>query len=234
MQVRQRSGARAGGRSGTATLTVEEPPPVVDQIEVSPSTATIDEGGTQRFTATARTSGGDEISGLDFIWTSSNESVVTIDSSTGLATGKRAGSTPTPVTITASAEGKMDTATLTVNPVIDRVEVSPSSATTDEGSTRRFSATAYTSYGVAISNASFTWESSNRSVATINSSTGIARGERAGATPTQVTIRARAGGKSDTATLTVRPVVSRVTVSPSAPSIEVGETQLFSATAYTS
>ena len=225
--------ARAGVRSGTATLTVEEPPPVVDRIEISPSNATIDEGDTQRFTATARTSGGEVINGVDFTWTSSNESVATISSS-GVATGVRAGTSPTQVTITANADGKSDTATLTVRPVISRVAVSPPSATINEGSTHDFDATAYTSYDVAISNVSFTWESSNTSIATINSSSGLARGERAGATPSQVTITARAGDKSDTATLTVRPVISRVLVSPPSATINEGSTHDFNATAYTS
>ena len=225
--------ARAGGRSGTATLTVTEPPPVVDRIEVSPSNATIDEGNTQQFTATARTSGGEVINGVDFKWTSSNESVATISSS-GVATGVRAGTSPTQVTITANADGKSDTATLTVRPVISRVAVSPPSATINEGSTHDFDATAYTSYNVAIQNVSFMWESSNTSIATINSSSGLATSVRAGSIPTTVTITARAGGKSDTAMLTVRPVIDRVLVSPPSATINEGSTHDFNATAYTS
>ena len=231
--------ARAVGRTGSATLTVTESPPlVVATIEVSPSSASIDEGGMQQFAATAKTSDGEVVSGVSFSWDSGNESVATIDGSSGVATGVRAGATPTQVTITASAMGESGTATLTVRPVVDRVEVTPSSATIDEGGdTQQFSATAYTSYGVAIQNVPFTWSSDNTSVATINSSTGEARGVRAGSSPTDVTITAREGGsgKSDTATLTVRPVIDRVTVTPSTATInEGGATQQFSATAYTS
>ena len=231
--------ARAVGRTGSATLTVTESPPlVVATIEVSPSSASIDEGGMQQFAATAKTSDGEVVSGVSFSWDSGNEPVATIDGSSGLATGVRAGATPTQVTITASAMGESGTATLTVRPVVDRVEVTPSSATIDEGGdTQQFSATAYTSYGVAIQNVPFTWSSDNTSVATINSSTGEARGVRAGSSPTDVTITAREGGsgKSDTATLTVRPVIDRVTVTPSTATInEGGATQQFSATAYTS
>ena len=228
--------AREGGRTGSATLTVTEPPPeVVDSIEVSPSMASIDEGGTQRFTATAKTSDGEVISDVIFSWDSSNESVATISSS-GVATGVRAGATSTQVMVTASAMGKSGMATLTVRPVIDRVEVTPSSATIDEGgNTQQFSATAYTSYDVAIQNESFAWESNNTGVATVNSSSGLATSVRAGSTPTTVTITARAGGKSDTAMLTVRPVIDRVAVSPPSATInEGGNTQSFSATARTS
>ena len=39
--------------SEPVTVTVTEPPPVVDRVAVSPSTASIEEGETQRFTATA-------------------------------------------------------------------------------------------------------------------------------------------------------------------------------------
>ena len=229
--------ARAGGRTGSGTLRVTEPPPlVVSTIEVSPSSASIDEGGMQQFTATAKTSDGRVVSGVSISWDSGNEPVATIDGSSGLATGVRAGATPTQVTITASAMGESGTATLTVRPVIDRVEVTPSSATIDEGGdTQQFSATAYTSYGVAIQNVPFSWSSSNESVATVNSSTGEARGVRAGSSPTDVTITASVGDKSGMATLTVRPVIDRVEVTPSSATIdEGGDTQQFSATAYTS
>ncbi len=229
--------ATADGVAGSATLAVTEPPPpppTIASISVSPSNATIEEGDTQRFSATARTSGGRVISGVSFTWTSSRESVATISSS-GLARGVSAGST----TIRASAGGRSGTASLTVTEpppppqVVDRVTVDPSSATIDEGGTRQFVATAFTADNDDIVNASFTWESSNESVATISAS-GQATGARAGSSPIQVTITATADGKSGTATLTVRPAVSRVSVSPSSRSIEVGDTQLFSATAYTS
>ena len=220
--------ATADGISGTAMLTVE---PVIARVEVSPKTATINEGATRMFSATAFTSYDVAIQAVDFWWTSSNDSVATISSS-GLAIGVRSGSRPLDVTITASAEGKTDTATLTVEPVVSRVAVRPSSATIDEGKTRRFRATAYTSYDVAIQNINFSWSSSNMSVATISSS-GLARGVNAGST----TIRARAGGRSGTATLTVTeppPVVAVVRVDPTSPSIEEGDTQRFTAAAFTS
>ncbi|MDE2889522.1 MAG: Ig-like domain-containing protein, partial [Gemmatimonadota bacterium] len=117
-----------------------------------------------------------------------------------LATGVDAGST----TIRATVDGKSGTATLKVTepppprPVVDRVSVSPSSASIEEGKTQQFSATAYTSDNVAISGKTFTWSSSSTSVATVNSS-GLATGVDAGST----TIRATVDGKSGTATLTV-------------------------------
>ena len=224
--------ARAGGRSGTATLTVR---PVISRVEVTPATAMIDEGGdTQGFSATAYTSYDVAITGASFTWESGNTGVATISSS-GLATGVRSGSTPTDVTITATANGKSDTAMLTVRPVISSIEVAPKTATIDEGGdTQQYSATAHTSYNVAITGVSFAWSSGNTGVATINSSSGLATSVRAGGTQTNVTITARVGVKSGTATLTVRPVISSIEVSPSTASVEEGETKQFNAAAMTS
>ena len=216
--------------SEPVTVTVAELPPVVDRVTVEPSTASIEEGETRRFTAKAYTSDNEVISGKTFTWTSSRPSVATISSS-GLARGRNAGST----TIRASVDGKSDTAMLTVTeppPVVARVTVSPSTASIEEGETRRFTARAYASDDQVIPGKNFRWTSSRTSVATISSS-GLARGVNAGST----TIRASVDGKSDTAMLTVTeppPVVARVTVSPSTASIEEGETRRFTARAYAS
>ena len=186
--------------SGTAALTVTEPPPVVASVTVSPSSASIEEGETQRFTATALESDGTVISGKTFAWTSSNSSVATINSS-GLATGRNAGTT----TIRATADGVSGTAALTVTeppPVVASVTVTPASATIEEGETQRFTATALESDGTVISGKRFTWSSSMTSVVTVSPSSGTATtatGVDAGST----TITATVDGKSGSATLTV-------------------------------
>ena len=222
--------ATVDGVSGTASLTVTEPPPVVARVALSPSSVSIEEGGTQQFGATAYDSDNTMISGKTFTWTSSSTSVATVNAS-GLATGVDAGST----TITATVDGVSGTATLTVTespPVVARVALSPSSVSIEEGGTQQFGATAYDSDNTMISGKTFVWTSSSTSVATVNSS-GLATGVDAGST----TITATVDGVSGTATLTVTespPVVARVAVSPSSVSIEEGGTHRFSATAYDS
>lgn len=230
--------------SEAVTVTVSEPPPVVDRVTVTPSSTSIEEGDTRRFTATAYTADDAEIPGKTFTWSSSDETVATVGTN-GLATGVSAGE----ATITATADDVSGTATLTVTepppppppppePMVATVTVLPSSATIEEGETRQFRATARTADGTSISDVSFSWSSSDEMVATISTS-GLATAVNAGST----TITATADGVSGTATLRVTeppppppppPVVDRVTVSPSSPSIEVSETQQFSATAYES
>jgi uncharacterized protein YjdB len=84
------------------------------------------------------------------------------------------------------------------NPSITTVTVTPASSTTFTGGTRTFTAVARDAAGNVVT-ATFTWASSDTSVATVDVSTGIARGVKPGST----TITATAGGVSGTASLNV-------------------------------
>ena len=66
--------------------------PAIARIEVSPSSATINAGAQQQFTARAFDAGNNEVPGVIFAWQSSNTTAATIEPS-GLATGQSAGST---------------------------------------------------------------------------------------------------------------------------------------------
>ncbi len=87
--------------------------PAIARVEVSPSSATIDTGAQQQFTARAFDFGNNELPGVIFSWQSSNTSVATIDPN-GLATGQAAGAAE----IRATGRGVQSApAVLTVNPV---------------------------------------------------------------------------------------------------------------------
>ena len=81
----------------------------VTAVEVSPSSATINKDETQQFTYSVKDQNGDEMSDVSVTWSSSDETVTTIDAS-GLATGAGAGS----ATITATAESISGTASISV------------------------------------------------------------------------------------------------------------------------
>jgi len=85
------------------------PPPTLSKVEVIPTSASILEGQTQQFTATAVYSDGStqDVTG-QAAWSSSDPAVATV--AAGLATGVGAGS----ATIQAAYEGKDGQATLTV------------------------------------------------------------------------------------------------------------------------
>lgn len=79
------SGGGSGDESGDST-----PSPTVTAVSVSPSSATAKVGETFRFSAAARDSKGNVVTGADVKWTSSDPSVASV-SSTGLATARSAG-----------------------------------------------------------------------------------------------------------------------------------------------
>lgn len=113
-------------------------PPKVATISVSPASPSIVAGATQQFTATAKDSGGNTITGVTFTWASGTTTVATINSS-GLATAVSAGTSQ----ITASASGVTspnDTLTVT-NPPAIAVSVSPTNPTVVLNATQQFTAT---------------------------------------------------------------------------------------------
>ena len=108
----QITAASGGVTSIAVTLTVT--PGAVATITVSPSSPSITVSGTQQFTAVAKDSAGDTISGLTYTWASSAAGVATIDSSSGIATGISTGTTY----ITAASGGITSTQDLlTVTPL---------------------------------------------------------------------------------------------------------------------
>ncbi len=220
--------ATSGLISGTASVTVTLPAPVLTSIDVSPSTASVETGETQQFTATAYDQYDAVMESITFTWSSSNETVGTINSG-GLFSAASSGST----TITATSGLISGTASVTVTlpePVLTRIEVNPSTASVEAGQTQQFSATGYDQYDAVMESITFTWSSSNETVGTINSG-GLFSAVSQGAT----TVNATSGLISGTASVTVtlpEPVLTRIEVSPSTASVETGETQQFSATAY--
>ncbi|MDX6693123.1 MAG: hypothetical protein QOF02_726 [Blastocatellia bacterium] len=181
-------------------------------IIVSPSSATIVVGGHQQFTARAFDPNTNEIPGVIFTWTSSDPSVASIDQN-GLATGLAPGTT----SIRASARGTQSgPATLTVNDVqrvLTRIDLTPASATIPVSGTQQFTARAFDQNNNEITGTTFTWASSDPTVATIDQN-GLATGLSPGAT----FITASSGSvTSNQATLNVVPatfVINEVLADP--------------------
>ncbi len=128
---------RASGhsvQSSPAMLTGHSPPPVLTSVTISPSSAAIGVGETQRFTARAKDQFGRDIDGLTITFASNNTTVATVDSggvtsSTGSAaatvTGRASGSAEIGATATdGTASVASDPATLSVEPGAGQVLIS--------------------------------------------------------------------------------------------------------------
>ncbi len=88
----------------------EQPPVVVDRITVSPATASVIEGATQQFTATAFDAANVVLTGVTFGWSTSSNAIAIVNGA-GLATGVAPGD----VEIRATAGGRTGTAALHVD-----------------------------------------------------------------------------------------------------------------------
>ena len=226
--------ATAGNVSGTATVTVnaEEPgEPVLDRIEVTPETPTLEIDGTQQFTATAFDQFEDEMIGVAFSWSCDNETVGTIDNSTGLFTAKAEGTAD----VVATAGSVSGTATVTVSaeePVAMSIEVAPPTPTLEVDGTVTFEAAVHDQFGNPMPGIAVNWSCSDTAVGTIDESSGLFTALTAGT----ATVTASAGDASGETTVTVTvnewPLLAKIAVVPSAATLETGDELEFSAVAF--
>jgi len=214
-------GSTNGGGAGTPPSGAST---TVTSISLTPSAATIQAGQTHQLTATAMDANGNVVPNVTITWTSNNPPVASV-SSNGIATGLLPGST-----IIGAAVGSVSNVmplTVTPSPVTS-IAITPPAASIQAGQTRQFTATATDANGNVVPKVTFTWTSSTQGVATIATS-GLALGVSPGATTIWATI---GSVNSNPATFTVTPSpVTSISVTPPAPSIQVNQTQLFTATA---
>ena len=101
--------ATSEGVTGTTVLTVGAPAASVAYVGVTPTPSTIAVGGTVQLSAQLRDASGNILTGRTITWSSANSGIATVGSS-GLVTGKAAGTT----TVSATADGVSGSATVTV------------------------------------------------------------------------------------------------------------------------
>ncbi len=188
---------------GDKATTPNPPPPTIQSVVVTPSTATLTAvGETTTLAAQVRLSNG-AVGTQSVTWSSANTAVATVNA--GTVTAVSSGQT----TITASADGVTGQAAITVAiPTVQTVSVSPSTATLESlGATTVLTAEVRMSNG-ALGTQTPTWSSSNPAIATVNGGTvtAIANGT--------ATITAAVGAVSGTATITVSQVVASVRLLP--------------------
>ena len=218
--------ASLSGISGNTTLTVS--PAVIVSIAVAPSPLSFAKGTTQQLSAVATYS---DNSTKDITntatWSSANDTIASVSTS-GAATAVKVGTT----TITAASSGVTGAISVQVTPaVLASIAISPSSVSIPMGTTQQFTATGtYSDGSTQDLTASVQWTSSDATVATISMATstiGLATSVGTGT----ATISANSGSVSGTASLTITPAaLVSVAITPSAPSIALGQSQQFTAT----
>jgi uncharacterized protein YjdB len=158
---------------------VNEPAVTVPaRIAINPTSAAVEVGRTASFQAVYYDSLGNAAAGVAFQWNSTDPAIASVDAN-GQASGKQAGQTR----ITASARGiismqAMLTVVANANQVA-RVVVTPDSGQITIGGTLQFTAVARNLNGDVLGGKSFTWRSTDATIATVNGN-GLATGIRAG------------------------------------------------------
>ena len=162
--------------------------PVLNTIEVEPSTANLTVSDTQQFTATAYDQCAIPMAGINVTWTSDNETVGTVNPTWRITDVNGTATT----TFTANATGntiiKAENATTMVHgtadvtvyePEVSTIRVLPESAVLPEGGTQQFTATSYDQHDKEMTVTS-TWSVSNGTVGSVDQTglfTALAEGE---------------------------------------------------------
>lgn len=214
-----------GNKTDTCNVSVSEPDPEVIEVSsivLDTTSDTLNVGQSLVLTATVYPS---NATNKTVSWSSSNTSVATV--SNGTVTAKAAGN----AVITASSNnGKQATCNITVNVptvAVTGVSLNKTSLTLVEGNSEALIAT------VAPSNAtnqSVTWESSNTSVATVDSN-GKVSASTAGSS--LITVKTVDGNKTASCNLTVQSAtvaVTGVSLDQTSSTLTVGNTLALTAT----
>lgn len=164
-------------------------------VQVTPGADTLTAlGATRELKAVARDAAGNEVTGVSFTWSSSNEAVVSVDAS-GDVTAQENGAAD----ITATASGVSGTAEIAVLQRVETVTVSPGTITlTTVGATHQFSASAADANDNEVEGAVFVWDAEDPTVATVDRD-GLATAKGMG----QTTVRATSQDVPAFAELTV-------------------------------
>jgi len=189
--------------------------------KIDPTAPFVFVGSGVTFTASAKF-GGVPLAVTSAAWTSGNTAVATIDPATGAATTLTLGTANISAVITTDSGSRTVTTKLTVTGPAKTITVSPKSWNLKGGQSKVFTATAVDEKGSPVTT-TYTWSSSDPTIARIDANTG----EAVGRAPGTAKIAATApNGVSDTATVNVTP--GNVTLSGRTDALPVGfQTQVF-------
>ena len=203
--------ATAGSATASAEVAVAQS---VAQLAVSPAAhALVAVGDTALFVAEARDGNGHVVADAEFVWSSDDESVVTVDTE-GVVTALANGSAQ----ITATSGPTTASAEVTVDQRVAEVNVSPPPTALEAfGDTVRLSAQAMDANGHAVAETTFAWASGDPLVAVVDSA-GLVTAVGNGAAEIIVTT----GEMIASTTVNVRQTPSEIAVSPAGGGVWVG------------
>ena len=195
----------------------------VDTIEVTPPSLDLMAGTIAALSAKVTDGAGNVVRDRRVVWASADPGIATV-SENGVVTGVSVGR----VDVAATAEGKSAIAVVNVTPIPQRVatvRIVPDHLDVFVASGANLVATPYDNKGNPVTGRAVVWTTNNAAVASISQN-----GQVTGLVPGTAVITAVIDGIAGNAAVTVRLVpVSRVAVSPSSVSVQVGKATTLSA-----
>jgi Bacterial Ig-like domain (group 2) len=214
--------ACGGGSTSTNTSA-----PNLSSIQVSGQNPTLIAGQSEQLKATGSYSNGSTQDLTSSVtWSTSSSNTATIAPG-GLLTAKASGQ----CSVSASSSGVKGSFSLTVDPSLVSISVTPASVTVAPGTTQQLIATGnYSDNSTQNLTTSVSWSSSSTGAATVSSTAptmGLARAVASGS----AIITATLGSVSGTASLTISSAsATSIAVTPVNPTLPLGVTQQFTAT----
>ncbi|MDE2783481.1 MAG: Ig-like domain-containing protein [Gemmatimonadota bacterium] len=204
--------AVAGAVSGSAAVTVAQQ---VGAVQVTPATGVVLPGTTLQLEAGAQDANGHAVEGSEFVWASSDTAVAVVDS-TGLVAGVSLGEAE----VSAISSGVAGRAQLeVVEPAPTTVAVSPDTVMFDAlGDARRLVAEVRDQAARPMPDEVVVWSASDTLVTTVDASglvTAVGNGS--------ATVAATSGALTSVAAVEVMQVARRVTLSPRADTLILGD-----------
>jgi uncharacterized protein YjdB len=188
----------------------------VTGVSLNQSSFSVTVGSTYALTATVSPT---NASNQLVSYSSSNNSIATVNATTGVVTGVAAGNAT--ITVTTVSGGFTATSVATVqqqNPIVPTsITVSPASVNVNVNRTTTLNATVLPSNAA---NKSVTWSSANTAIARVNSTTGVVTGVANGTVA--ITATTVSGGLQAQSTVTVLTPVSGIQVTPTSVTVAVG------------
>ncbi len=213
--------AASGGKSDTATVTVQLVP--VASVVLSPNPATVVMGTTVTLTATVKDASNNTLSNRKLTWSSNNTGIATVNGDTletQIVTGQALGS----ATITAvSPDGPSGAATVNVVAVpVATVTVAPSDTTITTAQTAQMRVTLKDSHGNVLSPTNYAVVWSSTPSGRIDASSGLFTPQSSSDTGA-FTVTAASGGQQGAARVHVTLVpIATVTATPSPLTVTLG------------
>jgi uncharacterized protein YjdB len=207
------------GQTGSASLTVSVAPVATVSVALNPASVSV--GQTSQATAVTRDANNNVLSGRTVTWSSSNTTVATVNSATGVVTAIAAGT----ASIIGTSETKTGSASLTVTVApVATVSVTLTPASVSVGQTSQATAVTRDANNNVLSGRTVTWSSSNTNVATVNGATGVVTAIAAGTASIIGTSETKTGSASLTVTIAPVAPVATVSVTLTPTSVSVGQT----------